>query len=211
MASTEPESSDERLVEGAAGFEDVHLAAEAVARVLQVGDAEAGPAGGVVLVLLDDGFEELAGAVEVVAAAGAGHEGGEDGAGLQVLFGEIFGERGGAVVVLVRRPWRSPKPCRVLKTSLQISDWTEMRSKEATLMEPPARTLWLGTSSSCQLRSKPLSERRKFPARTKWTSSFLPTLSGSSCWVGTVISELEGRTTSDGMRARRAAMASARA
>ena len=44
----------EGLVEGAAGFEDVHLAAEAVASVLEVGDAEAGPAGGVLLVLLDD-------------------------------------------------------------------------------------------------------------------------------------------------------------
>ncbi len=41
----------ERFVEGAAGFEDVHLAAEAVACVLEVSDAEAGPAGGVVLVL----------------------------------------------------------------------------------------------------------------------------------------------------------------
>ena len=81
----------EGFVEGAAGFEDVHLAAEAVARVLKVGDAEAGPAGGVVFVLLDDGVEELAGAVEVVAAAGAGHEGGEDGAGLEILFGEVFG------------------------------------------------------------------------------------------------------------------------
>ena len=67
----------------------MHLAAEAVAGVLEMGDAEAGPAGGVVLVLLDDGVEELAGAVEVVAAAGAGHEGGEHGAGLQVLLGEV--------------------------------------------------------------------------------------------------------------------------
>src|ERR1700722_6505578 len=92
--------------------------------------------------------------------------------------------------------WRSPKPWRVLKTSLQISDWTETRSKESTLMEPPARTLWLGTSRSCQLRSKPLSERRKLPARTKLTRSFLPTLRGSSCWVETDISELAGRTIS---------------
>src|ERR1700727_2750833 len=90
--------------------------------------------------------------------------------------------------------WRSPKPWRVLKTSLQISDWTLTRSKEATLMEPPARTDWLGTSSNCQLRSKPLSERRKLPVRTKLTRSFLPMESGSSCWVETVISELDGRT-----------------
>ena len=107
--------------------------------------------------------------------------------------------------------WRSPKPWRVLKTSLQISDWTLTRSKEATLMEPPARTLWLGTSRSCQLRSKPFSERRKLPARTKLTRSFLPTLRGSSCWVGIVISEEEGRTTRVVMRVRRVAMASARA
>ncbi len=39
-------------------------------------------------------------------------------------------------------------------------------------MEPPARTLWPGTSRSCQLRSKPLSERRKLPARTKLTRMF---------------------------------------
>ena len=51
-------------------------------------------------------------------------------------------------------------------------------------MEPPARMLWPGTSRSCQLRSKPWSERRKLPARTKLTRSFLPTLSGSSCCVG---------------------------
>ena len=78
-------------------------------------------------------------------------------------------------------------------------------------MEPPARTDWVGMSSSCQLRSKPFSERRKLPARTKRTSNFLPMESGSSCCAGKAISELEGRTTSDVMRARRTAMASASA
>src|SRR5277367_1010558 len=107
--------------------------------------------------------------------------------------------------------WRSPKPWSVEKTSLQISDWTLTRSKEATLMEPPARTLWPGTSRSCQLRSKPFSERRKFPARTKLTRSFLPTLSGSSWAVGMVIKDDDGRTTRVDMRVRRVAMASARA
>ena len=106
----------EGLVEGAAGFEDVHLAAEAVAGVLQVRDAEAGPAGGVVFVLLGDALEELAGAVEVVAAAGAGHEGGERGAGLEVLLGEVFGERWGAARRCVGFPAgpagrRSPGGC----------------------------------------------------------------------------------------------------
>ncbi len=43
--------------------------------------------------LRDDGLEETAGAVEVFAAAGAGHEGGEDGAGLEVVLGGLFGER----------------------------------------------------------------------------------------------------------------------
>src|SRR5205814_1726659 len=85
-------------IECAAGFEDVHLAPESVARVLEVGDAEAGPAGSIVAVLGDDRGEELAGAVEVFAAAGAGHEGGENGPGLEVLLGEIRGERIGAVV-----------------------------------------------------------------------------------------------------------------
>ena len=84
----------EGFIEGAAGFEDVHLATEAVAGILKVGDAEAGPAGGVELVLFDDGLEEFAGAVEVVAAAGAGHEGREDGAGLEVFFGDACAEGG---------------------------------------------------------------------------------------------------------------------
>ena len=79
-------------------------------------------------------------------------------------------------------------------------------------MEPPARTLCRGTSSSCQFRSNPFSERRKLPASTHCTNSFLPTARGSSCCVGTAfISELEGRTTSEDMRARRAAIASASA
>src|ERR1035441_8656483 len=64
---------------------------------------------------------------------------------------------------------RSPKPCSVEKTSLQISVCTLMRSNEATLMDPPARTDCDGMSSSCQLRSKPASERMKLPASTKRT------------------------------------------
>src|SRR3984885_6760941 len=56
-------------------------------------DSEARPAGSVFFILLDDVGEELAGAVEIVAAAGAGHEGGEDGAGLEVLLGEGLIER----------------------------------------------------------------------------------------------------------------------
>ena len=79
---------------------------------------------------------------------------------------------------------RSPTPCSVEKTSLQISVCTLMRSKDATLMEPPARTDCEGMSSSCQLRSKPASERMKLPASTKRTSSFLPIESGSSCCAG---------------------------
>jgi len=106
---------------------------------------------------------------------------------------------------------RSPKPCSVEKTSLHISVCTLIRSNDATLMEPPARTDCVGMSSSCQLRSKPVPERRKLPASTKRTSNFLPMASGSSCCAGTAISELEGRTTSEVIRARRAAMASASA
>src|SRR3984885_10268565 len=78
-----------------------------------------------------------------------------------------------------------PRPCRVPKTSLQISVCTAMRSKEGTLMVPPERTLCPGTSSSCQLRSKPCSERMKLPASTNCTSSFLPTDNGSICCMGT--------------------------
>ena len=96
MASTEPGSSRRALVEGAAGFEDVHLTAQAVARVLQVRDAEAGPGGRVVGVLPDDAGEYLAGAVEVVQRAGARDEGREHGAGLQVLLREGLIERDAA-------------------------------------------------------------------------------------------------------------------
>ena len=95
----------ESFVEGAAGFEDVHLAAEAMAGVLEMSDAEAGPGGRILLVLVDDGGEELAGAIEVFAAAGAGHERGEDGSGLEVLLGEGLVERDsggdGAVIFVV--------------------------------------------------------------------------------------------------------------
>ena len=64
----------------------MHLSAQAVARVLQVCDAEAGPGGGKVGVLDGDGGEELACAVEVFPAAGAGLEGGKDGSGLEVVL-----------------------------------------------------------------------------------------------------------------------------
>ena len=43
----------ERLVEGAAGFEHVHLAAQPVARVLEMRDAQAGPGGRILIVLLE--------------------------------------------------------------------------------------------------------------------------------------------------------------
>ena len=94
---------------------------------------------------------------------------------------------------------------------MQISVCTLIRSIDATLMEPPARTDCEGMSSNCQFRSKPASERMKLPASTNRTSSFLPMESGSSCCAGIAIRELDGRTTSEVMRARRAAMASARA
>ena len=114
----------------------------------------------------------------------------------------IDGSRGRGVLQVAKALQRG-------ESSLQISVCTEMRSKDATLMEPPARTDCEGMSSNCQLRSKPESERMKFPASTNCTSSFLPMESGSSCCAGMAISELDGRTISEVMRARRAAMASA--
>ena len=83
----------------------------------------------------------------------------------------------------------------------------------APLIEPPASTACAGTSSICQFKSKPFSERMKLPASTHCTSSFFPTDNGSICCMGTgnCIRELEGRTTSEDMRASRAAMASASA
>src|SRR6202042_611361 len=55
--------------------------------------------------LLDDVGEEFAGTVEIVAAAGAGHEGREDGASLEVLLGEGLVEGacgGGAAICFLR-------------------------------------------------------------------------------------------------------------
>src|SRR5215469_15063629 len=73
----------------------MHLTAEAVAGVLEMSDAEAGPGRSVVLVLPEDGIEEFASTVEVFAATSASHEGGESGPGLEVFFREIFTERWG--------------------------------------------------------------------------------------------------------------------
>ena len=103
------------------------------------------------------------------------------------------------------------RPCSAANTSLEISVCTAIRSSEATRIAPPERTLCELTSSSCQFKSNPCSERKKFPASTNETSSFCPIESGSICAIGSVISVLDGRTTSAGIRARRAAIASASA
>ena len=105
----------------------------------------------------------------------------------------------------------APSPCNAAKTSFEISDCTAIRSSEATRIAPPERTLCDATSSNCQFRSNPFSERKKLPASTYETSRRCPTESGSICAIGSDISVLDGRTTSAGMRARRAAMASASA
>jgi hypothetical protein len=108
-------------------------------------------------------------------------------------------------------PSAAPMPCSVAKTSFEISVCTAIKSSEETRIDPPERTLCEATSSSCQLRSNPLSERTKLPASTNLTSSFCPTARGPSCAMGSCMRALEGRTTSVGMRANRAAMASASA
>jgi hypothetical protein len=80
------------VVEGFAGGHDVEVAAESVTDILELGDAEAGPGGGEGGVALGDGLEKLAGAVEVGAAAGALHESGEEGLGLEVFLRKLFAE-----------------------------------------------------------------------------------------------------------------------
>ena len=72
----------------------MHLSTETVADILKVRDAQARPRRGKLLILTDDGGEQLVRTVQVVAGAGARHEGGEDGAGLEVLLGEGLIERG---------------------------------------------------------------------------------------------------------------------
>ena len=102
-------------------------------------------------------------------------------------------------------------PCSAAKTSFEISVCTAIRSSEATWIAPPERTLCAPTSSSCQFRSNPFSARRKLPASTNDTSRRWPTESGSICAMGSDISVLDGRTTRAGIRASRAAIASASA
>ena len=75
----------------------MHLAAEAVARVLQVGDAQAGPCGRVLLVLLEHALKQPAGAVQVVQRAGARHERRQHGARLQILLRQALARAIGAV------------------------------------------------------------------------------------------------------------------
>ncbi len=66
-------------------------------------------------------------------------------------------------------------PCSAANTSFEISVCTAIKSSDATRIAPPERTLCEPTSSSCQFRSKPCSERRKLPASTNETSIFCPT------------------------------------
>src|ERR1019366_6992168 len=73
------------FVKGAASFDDMHLAAQAVPGVLEMRDAEAGPSGRVILVLLDNAIEEAAGSVEIVERPRPRHKGRQNGAGLKVF------------------------------------------------------------------------------------------------------------------------------
>ena len=82
----------ERLIEIAACVHDVNLAPEAVADVLELGDAQPAPAGGEFGVGGRDAGEQRLGVVQVGARAGAHHEGAEQRAGLEILFADPAGE-----------------------------------------------------------------------------------------------------------------------
>jgi hypothetical protein len=157
-------------------------------------------------------------AIQIGARAGAHHERAEQRPRLQDTFrSPVPGKRPSRPRPRRRRARRSfnsvaaPSPAAWRRPRWKSP--SAPRSGPATQREcdPPERTLCEATSSSCQFRSNPLSERTKFPASTNETSSFWPTASGSICAMGSCMSVLEGRTTSAGMRARRAAMASASA
>jgi hypothetical protein len=98
----------------------------------------------------------------------------------------------------------------VEKTSLQISVCTLIRSKEATLMEPPARTDWRDVEQ-LPVEVEALLGAQEVAGEDELHQQLLADASGVELLAGMAISELDGRTTSDGMRARRAAMASASA
>ena len=84
----------ERLIEGATRMHHVDLSAEAVAHILQLGDAEAAPAGGILRVFGSDPREERVSTIEIEARAGAHHERTEHGASLKVVLADRAGKRG---------------------------------------------------------------------------------------------------------------------
>ena len=164
FASTEP-GSGEGFVEGSARFEDVHLAAKACGGVLEVGDAEAGPAGAQVSSETAGG--KLAQRSRGLRGCSTYHEGGEDSSRLAILFGQSdvseaarwFFVRGLEVQALQGAELR----CR-----FRVNDADEV--EEATLMEPPARTLWPGTSKAATVEDRSPVGAEELPARTRLTS-----------------------------------------
>ena len=83
----------ERLVEGATRAHHVNLAAETVAHILQLGDAEAAPSGREFRVGRGDARKQGMGAVKIGARAGAHHERTEQRATLQIAFADGAGQR----------------------------------------------------------------------------------------------------------------------
>src|SRR5690349_14402559 len=83
----------ESLVEGTARVDDMNLAAETVASILELGDAQAGPSRCKRGFLAGDAGEERMGAVEIGTRARAHHKAAEEGAGLEIFFADWAGQR----------------------------------------------------------------------------------------------------------------------
>ena len=152
-------------------------------------------------------------AVKVAARTGAHHEGTQHRAGLQILLAHRAGQRR-----IARRPAAAHqsgrlRSARAARQTLRSKFQSARRSSQAKppgWPRPSARSASPHRAVASSGRN-PISERTKLPASTNETSSCWPTESGSICAMGSDISVLDGRTTSAGIRASRAAIASANA
>ncbi len=190
----------------------MNLAAEAVARILQFGNAQAAPSGGELGVFGGDAGEQRVGAVQIDARAGAGHERAEHGAALQVLFADRSGQRG--------VPGSGPRRIQLVARAEAMERGKDLVRNFGLHGDQIERGHADGAARAHALRShveqlpvqiESLGRAQKAARQHKRDQQLLAHGQGVHLGHGTDMSELEGRTTRAGIRASRAAMASARA
>ena len=151
------------------------------------------------------------------ARPGAHHEAAEKRARLQIFFAHRPGKRAGAR----GRAWPRPAAPRSgpPRSSRAVRQRLHWRFRSAPQSGRATRRGWLRPSARSARPRRAIASSDRIllpsaenfrPARTKPAASG-PASSGSICARGSGISALDGRTTSDGMRASRAAIASASA